>query len=196
LRRCRLTFLLHYRRFRFVCFSGLNLTMFRVFDSAAMLSRHACASSSSRKLVTQRAVCVLAPRQPRRLVSQSSLTHDHLTSPHSNADLASRDRSDFSDLGLRSSRPPDSIPDSDPKSPSEIPDQEWELRTGPFVPFQQFYNSCSSTYRTRHLRITTNVARFLRHGAHHLHRQTDGGTATPIHHHPHRQRQSPRLPHL
>jgi len=159
--------------------------------SSFMLSRLACASSSSRKLVTQRVACVLARRQPRRLVSQQSLTHDHLTSPN----LASRDPSGFSDLGLRSSKPPDSIPDSDPKSPSEIPDQDWELRTGPSfsVPVLQPY---SWTYRTRHLRITTNIARFLRHGAHHLHRQKDRGTGTPIHQHPHRQRQSPRLPHL
>ena len=101
-------------------------------NSAAMLGRHAYASSSSHKLVTQCAASILARRQPPRLVSQPSLTHEHLTSPHFNADSASRDRSGFSDLGLRSSRPPDSIPDSDPKSPSEIPDQDWELRTGPF----------------------------------------------------------------
>ena len=97
-----------------------------------MLSRHGCAFSSSRKLVTQRVAFVLARRQPRRLVSQPSLIHHHLTSPHFNADLASRDRSGFSELGLRSSRPLDSIPNSDPKSPSEIPDQDWEVRTGPF----------------------------------------------------------------
>ena len=105
-----------------------------LFNSTAMLSRHGCASSSSRKLVSQRFAFILARRQPQRLVSQPSLTHvqNHLTSPHFNADLASRDRSGFSDLGLRSSKPPDSIPDSDPKSPSEIPDQTWELRTGPF----------------------------------------------------------------
>ena len=102
--------------------------------SAAML---ACASSSSRRLVTQRVAFVLARRQPRRPVSQQSLTHDHLTSPHFNADLASRDRSGFSDLGLRSSKPPDSIPESDPKSPSEIPDQDWELRTGSVFPVQK-----------------------------------------------------------
>ncbi|EDR06200.1 uncharacterized protein LACBIDRAFT_300437 [Laccaria bicolor S238N-H82] len=91
-----------------------------------MLSRNACASSS-RKLVNQ--AFILARRQPQRRVSQSSLTHDQVTSPHFNADLASRDRSGFSDLGLRSSKPPDSI-DSDPKTPSEISDQDWELRTG------------------------------------------------------------------
>ena len=161
-------------------------------NSAAMLSRHACGSSSSRKLVTQRVAFVLARRQPRRPVSQQSLTHDHLTSPHFNADLASRDRSGFSDLGLRSSKPPDSIPDSDPKSPSEILDQDWELRTGSVFSVQkQFLQSYSGNYRTRHLRTTTNIARFLRYGAHHLPRQKDGGTGTPIHQHPDRQRQSP-----
>ena len=101
-------------------------------NSAAMLSRHGCASSSSRKLVTQRVAFILARRQPRRLVSQPSLTHDQLTYPDFKADLASRDRSGFSDLGLRSSRPSNSIQNSDPKIPSEIPDQDWELRTGPF----------------------------------------------------------------
>ncbi|EDR00690.1 uncharacterized protein LACBIDRAFT_313106 [Laccaria bicolor S238N-H82] len=95
-----------------------------------MLSRHASASSSSRKLVSQRFAFALARSQPRRLVSQPSLTYDHLTSSHSTADLASPYRSGFSNLGLRSSKPPDSIPDSDPKTSSEIPDQDWELRTG------------------------------------------------------------------
>ena len=131
--------------------------------SAAMLSRHACASSSSRKLVTQRVAFALARRQPRRPVSQQSLTHDHLTSPHFNADLASRDRSGFSDLGLRSSKPPDSIPDSDPKRPSEIPDQDWELRTGSvFAVQKQFLQAYSwelqdapFTYYNKHCPISS-----------------------------------------
>ena len=123
----------------------------------------ACASSSSRRLVTQRVAFVLARRQPRRPVSQQSLTHDHLTSPHFNADLASRDRSGFSDLGLRSSKPPDSIPESDPKSPSEIPDQDWELRTGSVFSVQkQFLQSYSwelqdapFTYYNKHYPISS-----------------------------------------
>ena len=158
---------------------------------AAMLSRHA---SSFRKLVTQRVASILARRQPRRLISQPSLIHGHLTSSHFNANLASRDRSGFSDLGLRSSRPPDSIPDSDPKSPSEIPDQDWELRTGPFFRSCSLHTIILIDYRTRYLCITTDIARFLRHGAHHLHRQKDKGTSTPTHQqHPDRQCQSPHL---
>ena len=35
-----------------------------------------------------------------------------------------------SDLGLRSQRPPDSLPDPKQDTPPELSDQEWEIRTG------------------------------------------------------------------
>ncbi|KAJ3512648.1 hypothetical protein NLJ89_g3402 [Agrocybe chaxingu] len=36
----------------------------------------------------------------------------------------------LSDLGLRSQLPPDSLPDPNQDAPPEVPDQEWEIRTG------------------------------------------------------------------
>ncbi|KAF9531371.1 hypothetical protein CPB83DRAFT_761481 [Crepidotus variabilis] len=59
-----------------------------------------------------------------RPLHQLSPSNTHLPSPS----VAGRH---LSDLGLRSQRPPDRLPESDESSqPPEVGDQEWEIRTG------------------------------------------------------------------
>ena len=100
-----------------------------------MLSRHAClASSSSSRLIFSRRPRLLNGFS-RHLPKHGSIAlrsnHDLLvsTSPgRRDVDLAHN--APYSGLGLRSQRPPDSLPDPKQETPPEVPDQEWEIRTG------------------------------------------------------------------
>ena len=96
-----------------------------------MLSRHAC--SSPRFIFSKR------PRlldKISRLIPKHSLIPlrcNHATLVVSTTGLWAVDLTNnapHSDLGLRSHRPPDSLPDPRQETPPEVSDQEWEIRTG------------------------------------------------------------------
>lgn len=91
-----------------------------------MLSRHAClpSSSSSARFIFSKQSS-LFNKLPRHLPKHNSIT---LPPYRTAADLANK--APYSDLGLRSLRPPDSSPDPRQETPPEVPDQEWEIRTG------------------------------------------------------------------
>ncbi|KAF8154804.1 hypothetical protein B0H34DRAFT_538196 [Crassisporium funariophilum] len=102
-----------------------------------MLSRHASlsSSSSSRTLLSSRARCIssshtkIAPK-----ISPNSSRCYKLLPPTipglKTIDIAARHQSGYSNLGLRSQHAPDSLPEPGKESPPEIPDQDWEIRTG------------------------------------------------------------------
>jgi hypothetical protein len=94
-----------------------------------MLSRHACLASSSSRLTFPKRRCLLH-KVSRHLPKHGSIAFhtSHLVS--TSPDLRTVDLVDHSDLGLRSYRPPDSLPSPKQDTPPEVTDQEWEIRTG------------------------------------------------------------------
>ncbi|KAF8237458.1 hypothetical protein L208DRAFT_1356231, partial [Tricholoma matsutake] len=60
----------------------------------------------------------------------SFLRSYHPSSPSLAALALKKRHSEISELGLRSHLPPDSNSKPDPNNPSQIPDQDWEIRTG------------------------------------------------------------------
>ncbi|KAF8908203.1 hypothetical protein CPB84DRAFT_1674484 [Gymnopilus junonius] len=70
---------------------------------------------------------VISPRPKSSLVSPCSRRYPSPLYRPQTIVVVSRD---LSNLGLRTNQPPDSLPDPSPESPPEIPDQEWEIRTG------------------------------------------------------------------
>ena len=94
-----------------------------------MLSgRHACLTSSSRLIFPKRR-CLLH-KISRHLPKHDSIAFhtSHLVS--TSPGLHTVDLVNHSDLGLRSHRPPDSLPDPRQDAPPDVTDQEWEIRTG------------------------------------------------------------------
>ena len=90
-----------------------------------MLSRHACLASLSSRLIFPKR-CLL------HKVSQHLDSIAFHTSPLVSTSLGLRtvDLVNHSDLGLRSHRPPDSLPGPRQDTPPDVTDQEWEIRTG------------------------------------------------------------------
>ena len=93
-----------------------------------MLSRHACLASSSSRLIFPKRRCVL------RKISGHLPKHDSIAFHTSHfvsisPGLHTVDLVNHSELGLRSNRPPDSLPDPRQDTP-DVSDQEWEIRTG------------------------------------------------------------------
>ncbi|KDR70132.1 hypothetical protein GALMADRAFT_76538 [Galerina marginata CBS 339.88] len=96
-----------------------------------MLSRHVSlpsSSFSSSRLVNARNEILKCARPRAKSRTAVSPRCYHIQSPKRpyTIDLASRN---LSDIGLRTQLPPDSLPDPN-QSPPEIPDQDWEIRTG------------------------------------------------------------------
>jgi hypothetical protein len=89
-----------------------------------MLSRHACLASSSSRLIFPRRRCLLQLSKLNSIAFHTSRLVS--TSPG----LRTVDLVNNSDLGLRSYRPPDSLPGPKQDKPSDVPDHEWEIRTG------------------------------------------------------------------
>ena len=97
-----------------------------------MLSRHAClasSSSSSSRLIFPKRRCLLH-KVSRHLPKHNSIAFhtSHLVS--TSPGLRTVDLVNHSDLGLRSHRPPDSLPGPRQDTPPDVTDQEWEIRTG------------------------------------------------------------------
>jgi len=93
-----------------------------------MLSRHACLASPSRLIFPKRR-CLLH-KVSRHLPKHDSIAFhtSHLVS--TSPGLRTVDLVNNSDLGLRSHRPPDSLPGPRQDTPPDVTDQEWEIRTG------------------------------------------------------------------
>jgi hypothetical protein len=93
-----------------------------------MLSRHACQASSSSRLIFPKRRCLLH-KVSRHLPKHNSVAFhtSHLVS--TSPGLRTVDLVNHSELGLRSQRPPDSLPDPR-KDATDLSDQEWEIRTG------------------------------------------------------------------
>ena len=105
-----------------------------LFPSAkVMLGRHVSSSSSaplrSQATATTRSVRIksISLRPQSSLVSPR--IHQQLRPPCGVGIMSVASRN-LSDLGLRTSQPPDSLPEPSPETPPELPDQEWEIRTG------------------------------------------------------------------
>ena len=133
-----------------VWFRVCNQTTFISFTQPqAMLRRHACLASSSSS--SPRFIFSKQPRLldnfSRRLPKHDSTAFhtSHLVSISRTVDLANNPP--HSDLGLRSHRPPDSLPDHRPETPPEVPDQEWEIRTGGRVQLNRQSDLNSETTR-------------------------------------------------
>lgn len=77
-------------------------------------------------------------------------------------------------LGLRSSRPPDSVnlgqpPKKDPDEPVEVPDAEWEIRTGApalNTPKPERHTNVKLWLRKGIFRVTGNTPRLLQNWPH------------------------------
>ncbi|KAF9043062.1 hypothetical protein BJ165DRAFT_1415782 [Panaeolus papilionaceus] len=98
-----------------------------------MLSRRASSSASTSRLA--KSVLSTLPSVNQSLTSrkQASLTRTvHLASsrPSTSSKPWNTTSRNLSDLGVWSNIPPDSLPEQDPDAPPEVPDHEWELRTG------------------------------------------------------------------
>jgi len=94
-----------------------------------MLSRHACLAPSSSRLIFPKRRCLL------HKVSRHLLNHDSISFQTSHLfstfpSLSTVDLVNHSELGLRSHRPPDSLPEPRQDTPPDLSDQEWEIRTG------------------------------------------------------------------
>lgn len=94
-----------------------------------MLSRHACQASSSSRFIFPKRRCLLHKVSRHHLFQHDSVAFhtSHLVS--TSPGLRTVDLVNHSELGLRSQRPPDSLPNPR-KDSTDVSDQEWEIRTG------------------------------------------------------------------
>ena len=93
-----------------------------------MLSRHACLASSPRLTFPKRPR--LLNNYSRRLPKHGSIALRLVATSTSRHTVDLVNNASYSELGVRSQRPPDSLPDPRQETPPEVPDQEWEIRTG------------------------------------------------------------------
>ena len=94
-----------------------------------MLSRHACQASSSSRLIFPKRRCLLH-KVSRHLPKHNSIAFHTSGLVSTFTGLRTVDLVNHSELGLRSHRPPDSLPDPRKDTPPDVSDQEWEIRTG------------------------------------------------------------------
>ncbi|PPQ69341.1 hypothetical protein CVT24_001636 [Panaeolus cyanescens] len=102
-------------------------------STPSMIPRPASSSASTSRLIK---TALLASSSTTHHVAtkahSSSIRRTHTLLPRQSTSSIPRNNTSrqLSDLGVRSNVPPDSVPDPDKGVPPEIPDHEWELRTG------------------------------------------------------------------